>query len=162
MNQNTNFVPDWVQNYLQKDENPTPISRLIVLFHWSFFLLAYAFYVRVIYQYEWAKIAWRSIVIGSLLAIFIYQPSYIPSVILDLRATIVYWFVYMVLYGHLLWVIYFKRSPQLFSRKLKDNFMWLIFILTLFSFLFSLERFIFDLIELTRKYYAKAINFSLS
>lgn len=162
MNQNTNFVPDWVQNYLQKDENPTPISRLIVLFHWSFFLLAYAFYVRVIYQYEWAKIAWRSIVIGSLLAIFIYQPSYIPSVILDLRATIVYWFVYMVLYGHLLWVIYFKRSPQLFSRKLKDNFMWLIFILTLFSFLLSLERFIFDLIELTRKYYAKAINFNLS
>ena len=44
MNQEQEFVPTWVKKILYQEDQKTLTSRIKILFHWFFFLTAYAFY----------------------------------------------------------------------------------------------------------------------
>ncbi len=124
------FIPGWLSRFLANPQNPTIYTRFRIFLHWLFFLLCYSIYLHLVFQYSPIELLTNLIILGSVLAIFIYQPNWIPQ-IKGTYAPLLYWTIYICLYGYIVLVIICKR--QLGFRNAKQILVLIILLYSFFS-----------------------------
>lgn len=114
------WVPEPVIQFLAPNESRS-IWRNV--FHWVFFIISYALYLRITYQFRGMKLFWNMVIVMFVISLFLFFPRLIPSPQTPPQF-LLYWLLYFILYVYLVGEV--LRHQTLGYRKARDWFYWVV------------------------------------